>query len=526
MMAITTIQLGDKPYTSPYYSIGKEICKNLYIELSTSSDSKSSYYLLKIPGMQRIIEGTNTNPCRGLFTASNGRSFAVNGFTLYELFQNGSRSEIGSLISTSGPVRFAENSRQMILVDGRAGYIFDFTLNNFKQILDEAFPGINTAFGPTHVSCIDTYFIVNNPLTNEYYWSNSYYKYATDTESGSTNFTDYDPNVINGYWSFLQFGAKIGKTDIINALVDCQNMLWLFGNNSIEVHYDTGDINQLFARYNGALIEVGTMASNSVATYNQNVFWLASDKTGFIGIYSNEGLVPKKISTRGIEQIISSMQDYTNCQSYCYTHAGHTFYVINFLRDDRTFCYDLVTNSWHERTYLDSLLGVEHRHRANFTTYNWNINIIGDSISDAYYFFNNEKYLNDDSTGTNVNYIACEKTTPIGFNQGLKNSYRSFQLVVQQGVGINNGLTSGYNQEDPDIAFEKYPKALISWSDDCGVTYKGTRQLTLGAMGNYAHRSKLVQLGASRNRVWKIRITEPVQVILVGIIVDVVPMLS
>ena len=39
-------------------------------------------------------------------------------------------------------------------------------------------------------------------------------------------------------------GTKDGrKPDIVSSLIDCTNMLWLFGNNSIEIHYDTGDYN-------------------------------------------------------------------------------------------------------------------------------------------------------------------------------------------------------------------------------------------------------------------------------------------
>ena len=41
----TRLPLGDKPFASPYFSVGVEICQNMYLEASQSTNGKSEYYL-------------------------------------------------------------------------------------------------------------------------------------------------------------------------------------------------------------------------------------------------------------------------------------------------------------------------------------------------------------------------------------------------------------------------------------------------------------------------------------------------
>lgn len=504
-----TLPLGAKPYSQPYNSVGKEICQNLYVETSTTETAKSQYYYIKIPGMKLLKADTsNIGACRALFTTASQKTYIVNGSTFSELLVDGTKSPKGTLTTNVGPVSITENGYQMILVDGRAGWIFDYVTQNFTQITDEYFPGNSEGTNaPTHVTYIDTYFIVNVPNKNEYQWSNSYYK----NDSGA----DYIPSVVNGYWNAIQMGQKYGRPDIINALIDCTNMLWVFGNNSIEVHYDTGNYNgQLFARYEGAIIEVGCSAPDSVARYANNIFWLGSDKSGTVGVFTNNGMLPQRISTRGIEQIIEKMPKNSDCVGFTYAQAGHTFYVMQFPQAEKTLVYDLVTQAWHERTTLDSNSGVLTNWNAWYCSYNWSKNIVGHSFHSSSYELSTEYYQNDNPTGNGVNYIKCVKTSPIEFNVGLMNRFDALQVMFQQGVGLNTNT--------PQL-IGKNPEVIISWSNDSGTTFSSERRAFIGMQGQCAYRSRLTTLGLSRNRVWKITITDPISVIIVGLIVTVSP---
>jgi hypothetical protein len=507
---ITEIPLGNKPYATPFYSLGQEICQNLYLENAQSEFSKANYYLLKIPGLNRFgsIPSTNVGACRGLFTSTNGRTFAVNGNLVQEIQRDGTQSYIGNINSYTGKVSMCENGNLLMLVDGANGWIIRYTDNNFTVVSDEYFPGVSAnTNAPTFVTYFDTYFIVNVPNTNQYYWSNSFYARSHDN-----NETEYDPTEANGYWTPLQSGQKIGRPDNIAALIWCNNYLWLFGYNSCEVHYDTGNYSgQQFARYQGAILNIGCNAPNSVAVYANNVFWLGTDNVGTLGVFSNEGMNPVRISTRGIEQMIETMTTWSDCIAYTYAQAGHSFYVMQFPSANRTFVYDTATQSWHERTKLLANTGTLVRWDGIYATSNFDKLIVGDMSSSAYYNLSVDHYYNDNPMDTGFNYIRCCKTTPINFSEGQNVRYNSVQVICNQGTGLTNNLPSGIGKD---------PMLQIAWSDNTGLTYSNDQPAPIGRQGEYSKRTRLLACGMGRNRVWRFVLTDPVPFILVAAIID------
>lgn len=505
----TTIPLGNKPFSSPYYSIGLEVAQNMYLEVAQSEFSKAGYYLLKIPGLKRYgpIPSENIGACRGMLTTTGYRTFTVNGTTLSEILQDGTKVFIGTINSNAGPVYMADNGSLMMLVDGQNGWILRYSDSNFTMITDEYFPG-NTpeTAAPTFVIYIDTYFVVNVPNSNKFYWSTNFY--------GNDNTPDflYSPSVPNGYWSPLQSAQKIGKADDISAIANVNNYIWAFGYQSTEVFYDTGNFNgQLWSRYQGAVINIGCQAKYSVAVYANNVFWLGTDVAGTLGVFSNEGMAPVRISTRGIEQIIESMGTWSDCQAYTYSQSGHNFYVMQFPTANRTFCYDTVTQSWHERTRLIDGTGSLVRWPGMYATSNWDKHIFGDVGSSATYTMEPKYYKNDNPMDTGINAIRCVKTTPIGFSLGQNVRYNWLQVICNQGTGTSVPEANGTGMN---------PTVQVAWSNDCGVTYGNEMSAPIGRQGEYQKRSRVLSGGMGRNRVWRIATTDPVPFILVALLVD------
>lgn len=510
----TTVPLGNKAFATPYHSVGREILQNMILENSITEFSKAQYYLLKIPGLRRFgeIPSTNLGACRGLFTCSNYRTFIANNNRLSEVLADGTVTFIGFLNSWTGPVSMAENGNLMMIVDGTAGYILRFTDNNFTRITDEYFPGVDAGtLAPTKVTYLDTYFICNVPNTDQYYYSTSYYVRDHDDTS-----SPYDPAEPNGYWSPLLSGRKIGKADNINCLINCNNYLWLFGYNSCEIHYDTGDYNgQLFARYQGAILNIGCKAPNSVAVFNNQVFFLGSDIAGNLGVFSNEGLAPVRISTKGIDQMIEEIGDWSDCIGYTYAQSSHMFYVMQFPKGDKTFVYDISNASWHERTYLDKPLGLLHAWKGMFATNNFGKMIMGDNASSAIYHLDPKYYQNDNAMDTGINYIKCVKNTPIQFQNGVNIRYNWVQVICNQGSGtpVNNAAGVGI-----------VPQVQISWSEfGYGSATRGANERTapIGVEGDYSKRSRVLALGIGRNRVYNIAMSDPVPFILVALLINV-----
>jgi hypothetical protein len=481
---------GDTPYASPYYSIGVEDCINLYLEKAITLTSKIPNYYISIPGLQLFSQQTSTDVCRGLYRTADQRLFGVFGANLVEILQNGQRLIKGSITTYSGTVGMVDNTHQLFLVDGAFGYILELSTNVFSQIDPDTF--VN---GATHCDCIDTQFLANQPNSINYNWSNN--------NDGLT-------------WDPLNFADKEGLPDNIVAIKGLSNQLWVFGSYSTEVHYDTGDITtQQWQRYEGAVIDIGCSAPYSVAKVEGNIFWIGSDKAGNAAVWSNNALTPVKISNRGIEQLIHSFANNSGGQindafGYTYAQAGHVFYVLTFPSADLTIVYDMTTGQWHRRTFLDTL-GVEHKWQGYYQAYIWGLNIFGDNTGDGVYQLSVDYYLNDNPNGVGYNQIKRTRTTPVIQINQKRVRHNSIQIIFEQGVGLINSLQLGYGVN---------PQCILYTSDDSGFTFQNGRTADIGAIGNYQTRTIFRCLGHSRNRVYRVIVSDPIQVILVGFTLD------
>ena len=56
------------------------------------------------------------------------------------------------------------------------------------------------------------------------------------------------------------------------------------------------------------------------------------------------------------------------------------------------------------------------------------------------------------------------------------------------------------------------PKLMLNWSDDNGHTWSDTRLIPLGKKGEYRKRIIARRLGAGRDRVFRIRCSEPINI--------------
>lgn len=79
---------------------------------------------------------------------------------------------------------------------------------------------------------------------------------------------------------------------------------------------------------------------------------------------------------------------------------------------------------------------------------------------------------------------------------------------MEAGVGLASGQGSD-------------PQAMLQWSDDGGFTWSNEMWAPIGQMGERKRRVRWRRLGKSRDRVFKVTITDPVKVVIVGASVDV-----
>lgn len=526
MGSITTtdIPFSVKPYSSPLVSLGTEIVQNCFVEVCSSPTAKSKYIYIGIPGLSLFkassaSQFSATSACRGLWTTSNNHTYGVFGYYVVEILSTGAFLLVGELSTGSGIVRFADNSETILIVDGKYGYTLTVNDNILAQIIDDNFPGAQDGVnGPTHCACIDTYFIVNSSNTNQYYWSApGYQPYAFDSTK---------PGVLS-LWNALDYGEKKGDSDTIIGLIQTVNLLWVFGQQSVEIHRNVGAgddaSGQLFGRMDGCFLNFGCSAPDSLCKYGNRIFFIGSDKTGTVGIFSaDSSFQPERISTRYVEQDIQSYSQISDCYAYVHSFNGHSFVVFQFPHgtadtdqtevNGSTWVYDITNDTWTRRSYWDKSSGTTSMWRGTFCTYNFGKVILGDRYTNALYYLDSSKYENDDPDGNGTNMIERIVTSPIGYQAGKNVVYYSVQLQLQPGQGLTNNNTAGIGAD---------PKVGYSYSNDSGFSWSNERLKSYGMVGQYAYRCRWVKCGIGRNRVHKFRITDPTYVAIIALTVSI-----
>ncbi len=444
-------------------------CVNLYPEINELGTGKEGEVasLVSTPGL-RLKLTLPTSPVRGVYTGTNGTLYAVGGNKLYSISSLWVETVLGTLNTTTGPVSMSDNGVSLVAVDGPYGYAVTLATAAFAQITDPEF------LGADQVTYQDHYFIFNKPDTGQFYLS----------ELNAITFDGAD------------IATAAGAPDNLVGLISDHQNLFLFGAQSTEVFFDSGDSDFPFARTQGALIEVGCAAAFSIAKHQGTIFWLGQDEHGRGIVYQAKGFQPQRISTHAIERVLSQVGDISYSRAYTYQQDGHVYYCLNVPGAGSTWVYDVATNLWHERAYLNG--GVFERHRADCHAFAYSTNVVGDYV-------NGKIYALDQATYTDAGApILRERTAPHISKGGARLTHSKFLLDMETGVGTD-GSGQGVS-----------PQAMLQWSDDGGHTWSNERWADIGAIGKRNTRVNFKRLGATRDRVYRVRISDPVKVTLLG----------
>jgi hypothetical protein len=447
---------------SPAFDCQRTI--NLYFEPNESGSARSPGMLIGTPGLS-VWSALAGNGVRALLKFSETVAIAVVGATVYRLTTAGVATAFPGTVDAANPVvSMASNGTIIMLVCGATGYFLDPNALTLTQITDPDFAGADTVYYD------DGYFIFNK------------------TGTGQFQITQLYGSNIDG----LDFATAEGAPDNIISIIVDHREVWLFGTTTTEVWFDNGDSDFPFARIQGAFLEVGCAAAFSVAKADNTVFWLATDDRGYGTIQRASGYTPTRVSNHAVEYAIASYSTISDAVAYTYAQEGHTFYVITFPSANATWVLDIATNLWHERGYLnaDGTLG---RHRSNCQMNFAGKTLVGDWQNGNIYTMSLEVFSD------NGNPIKRTRIAPHVTNSDRLQFFHSLQIDLQAGVGLNSGQGSD-------------PQAMLSWSDDGGVSWSNEHWSSFGKIGNRTARAKWRRLGRSRDRAFRVSITDPVRV--------------
>ncbi|TNL51201.1 packaged DNA stabilization protein [Acinetobacter bereziniae] len=391
------------PLVGPAYkmqaqSMSCQNCINWYPQTIEYPNGSRVAALMPTPGLKKIFQGV-TSAVRGLHVLSNGALLVVIGNKLYHSKANKfDLVEVGS-ISALATVRFADNGRVALIVNGTYTYSLDLKKLTLTRLSGSAIPR------STHVVFLDGRFVFNKANTGQFHWSDLY----------STN--------VNA----LSYATAESTPDNVTAIIEFNSTeLWLFGSQSVERYYGTGSSNAPFSRLSGGAMSFGCLAPDSIVSLSTGVIWLGVSEFGGSQIVMSAGGIPERISTHALEEEIASFSKISDAMAYAYQMEGHVFYVISFPSANVTFCFDVSTGLWHQRSFANAQ-GLHERHRSQHHAYFNNIHIVGDYRNGKLYQLDNNVFTDDGEL------ILRERTAQAVITDQKLTRFNQLQIICETG---------------------------------------------------------------------------------------------
>jgi len=461
-MAGKRIELISSAYDGKSIIASGQECINLYAEINSKdpqAPAKVTYY--PTPGTILYADPNFLRKARASYRTSIGTAYYVVGTNVYFVSSAQALILIGSVADLASQIIFSDNGIVCVFVDGVNGYVIDLNTNTLGTIIDPNF------YGADWVALLDTFFVFNVPLTNQFYISISNASYLLLTTTGA-----FDP---------LDIASKSGFNDPIVGIVSVHGELWLIGTLTSEVWIGTGAADFYFQRQQGAFIQHGCAAQYSIATMDVLVFFIMQDQQGNGIVVQGQGYEVIEISTPRIVHEFKSYETLADAIGFCFQLDDHPFYCLIFPIANKGWMYDLKTKQWNEWNWIDEN-GQFLRPRANCCMFAYGSVLVGDWENGKLLELSIDAYTDEDSS------IVRVRTFP-HMSDGVKFTYLNFMADIEPGTIVDQ-------DDDPQIS--------LSWSDNKGRSYGNPVTQSLGKTGEYQVVPSWNALGEARDRVFKL----------------------
>jgi len=461
-------------YTAESSNINAQRSVNFYPVLD-NKEAKTVISMYGTPGLKVfssiVDEGANT-VVRGIYKFL-GNFYTVIGASVYSVSALGIAILLGTISTSRGNVFIKDNGVQLLIVDGtnQGYYIQNGTLN---LVTDADFPTASS------LTFSDGYFIVTEFGTGKFYISGLYNANS---------------------WDALDFASAESSSDTALSVINNTQNLWIFGEKSVEIFYNSGATDFPYQRISGAALDIGLGAVASVVQINGILYWLSNKGT----IVRNTGYQFQVVSTDHVSVMLSKCTTLSDAIGWTYSLSGHDFYVLTFPTANITLVFDTMTEYWHEmQSYNNKDVSNPYgKHRGNCAWTEGSITYVGD-------FENGKIYTLDKDTYTdNSEYIRRIRQAQVLSKDRKFISFYALEIEFEAGVGLSGGVQG----EDP--------QAMLDWSDDGGHTWSNEHWVNIGKIGEYTKRAIWRQLGISRNRIYRLTVSDSIKWVIIDAQADI-----
>lgn len=440
---------------------------NLYAEIVQNPD-RSSLMFYPTPGLT-LFSSFGASPIRGIISAGEFL-YVVYRDRLYKVNSIGSATDVGTLFTNEGRVDLAFNGIHVGIVDGQYMYMYNVTANNF-----------NSVFGlvgrPASITYQDSYFIASFANSQQFQISAPY----------------------NGLvWDPLDFASSESNPDnLVRAFADHGELI-LLGQQTTEFWGNSGAADFPYQVIRGATVEFGLAAPWSLCKFNDTLAGLFANRLGQVQVMIIAGHSPQKISSQELDYLINSYPTVSDATAFAYNLGGHPMYQINFPAAGKSWLYDASTTMWSELEY--GLQG--ERHRAEMQVVFNDATLVADYANGTIYRLQADVYTDNGAP------IAREIISKHFFTNYRYVAVHRLQVDFETGVGQSNNST---------------PQVMLQVSRDNGNTWGNELWQSIGKIGEYLTRVIWWRLGTARDFVFKLRVTDPVKVVIAGAAIEAEP---
>jgi hypothetical protein len=278
--------------------------------------------------------------------------------------------------------------------------------------------------------------------------------------------------------------------------MEMNGALVLFGEDTLEVWQDVGSSPLPYQRVTGATQHVGLISREGVGYAVNTLVFLGKGAEGEIRIFKLNGYTPVPISTSDIDSILSSLSRINDCTVTTYMTLGHAITHFTFQSANRTLAYDHSSGMWHE---AQSGLSTSYAYQFWRWVSQYGVATVARLAAD---FSTGRIYKIDEAVytenGTGIRREACTRHIRANGNEVFLS-----QLMLDFETGVGNGAAPN-------------PTVTINVSRDGGNTFGVAKTKSLGAAASYLTRVVFNRLGAARDFVVRIVVTDPVKFVISG----------
>lgn len=425
-MTYTTIELPLVGPTSQNRArqFSSAFTKNFYIEITEAGDSILHPFL----GTKIFSDKVSQGDDRGSHVLK-GELYIVTGSILEVVSESGVRTNLGIIAGESRCI-FADDGQDLMITAGGIVYKFDTLLNRQND------PDFEN---PNSVTYLNSRFIYDGNLNR----------------FGVSEVLD------GGNIDALNYGSAESSSDDIVRTYAFDQKLYLFGERTIEPHYNTTTGSPPYERIDTAIMQKGLGAIYSLSNTDLFMYFVGDDRQ----IYQLKGASVRHISTTSIDHEIQGFNKTDDAIGFCFTMQGQEWYFLTFPNANVTFLYSETNDLWVKLSF-----GVNNdRHQAGSYQFVYGKHLVTDHSDGTVYEWDIDTFTDDSQV------IQRQRILPVISGERIKAPGKRLQmsrveLLMERGVG-------NADQTDPIV--------MVEVSMDGGRSWETIKYLSVGQAGEF-----------------------------------------